>query len=319
MGRMIDFRFAQPLVFVALIPALIGLYFWMRRERRAPPVLRYSDTRLLRGLPVGWRVRLRRLPDVLRLAGAGVLLIVVARPQTGVALTTIRGQGVDIVIALDVSDSMSTGDFPPYSRLEAARIVLDAFIAERPNDRIGLVTFAEDAVYEAPPTLDTNLVRRILMQVNLASASGRGNRTALGIGLAAAASLLKDSSAPSKVIILITDGANNAGLVDPQTAADAAHALGIRVYTIGIGQAGGDLDEAALRQIAVLADGQYFSAAQMSDLQTITDQIDQLERSPSERNLRVRWQDQAEGWLLFALVLLITERLLRLTIFQTIP
>lgn len=316
---MIDFRFAQPLVFVSLIPALIGLFFWLRRERRAPPVLRYSDTRLLRGLPVGWRVRLRRLPDVLRLAAAGVLLIVVARPQTGVALSTIRGEGVDLVIALDVSDSMATGDFPPYSRLEAARIVLDVFMAERPNDRIGLVTFAEDAVYEAPPTLDTNLVRRILAQVNLASVSGRGNRTALGIGLAAAASLLKDSSSPSKVIILITDGANNAGLVDPQTAADAAYALGIRVYTIGMGQAGGDLDEGALRQIAVLADGQYFSAAEMSDLQNITDQIDQLERSPSERSLRVRWQDQAEGWLLFALVLLVTERLLRLTIFQTLP
>ena len=316
---MIDFRFASPLVFVVIIPFLIGLYVSMRRERRAPPVLRYSDTRLLRGLPVGWRVRLRRLPDLLRLAAAGVLLIVIARPQTGVALTTIRGQGVDLVIALDVSDSMSTADFAPYSRLDAARIVLDAFISERLNDRIGLVSFAEDAVYEAPPTLDGNLVRRILTQVNLASASGRGNRTALGVGLAAAASLLKDSRAPSKVIILITDGANNAGLVDPQTAAHAAHALGIRVYTIGMGQVGGDLDEAALRQVAALADGLYFSAAEMSDLQNITDQIDQLERSPTERNLRIRWQDQAEGWLLFALVLLISERLLRLTIFQTIP
>lgn len=316
---MIDFRFAQPLVFAVIVPALIGLYLWMRRERRAPPVLRYSDTRLLRGLSVGWRVRLRRLPDMLRLAGAGVLLIVVARPQMGIALTTIRGQGIDLVIALDVSDSMSTADFAPYTRLDAARIVMDAFIEERPTDRIGLITFAEDAVYEAPPTLDGNLVRRILMQVNLASLSGRGNRTALGIGLAAAASLLKDSTAPSKVIVLITDGANNAGLVDPQTAAQAAYALGIRVYTIGMGQAGGDLDEAALRQVAALADGRYFSAAEMSDLQAITDQIDQLERSPTERNLRVRWQDQAEGWLLFALVLLISERILRLTIFQTIP
>jgi len=319
MVGMIDFRFAAPLIFVVIIPALIGLYVWMRRERRAPPVLRYSDTRLLRGLPVSWRVRLRRLPDMLRLAGAGVLLIVVARPQTGVALTTIRGQGVDLVIALDVSDSMGTGDFAPYSRLEAARIVLDEFIAERPNDRIGLVTFAEDAVYEAPPTLDGNLVRRILTQVSLASVSGRGNRTALGIGLAAAASLLKDSRAPSKVIVLITDGANNAGLLDPQTAAQAAYALGIRVYTIGMGQAGSDLDEVALRQVATLADGRYFSAAEMGDLETITNQIDQLERSPTERNLRVRWQDQSEGWLLFALVLLISERLLRLTIFQTIP
>ncbi len=319
MGRMIDFRFASPLVFLALIPFLIGLYFWLRRERRAPPVLRYSDTRLLRGLPVGWRVRLRRLPDVLRLAAAGVLLIVVARPQTGTALTTIRGQGVDLVIALDVSDSMGTQDFGDYTRLDAARIVLDNLIAERNTDRIGLITFAGDAVYEAPPTLDSNLVRRILAQVRLASDNGRSNLTAMGVGLAAAASLLKDSQAPSKVILLMTDGVNNAGLVDPQTAAQAAHALGIRVYTIGMGQPGGDLDEAALRQVAVLADGRYFEAAEMSDLQTITAQIDQLERSPGERNLRVRWQEQAQSWLLLALVLLLLERVLRLTIFQTIP
>jgi Ca-activated chloride channel homolog len=316
---MIDFRFASPLVFLTLIPALIGLFFWLRRERRAPPVLRYSDTRLLSGLPVSWRVRLRRLPDILRLAAAGVLLIVVARPQTGTAQASIRGQGVDLVIALDVSDSMGTGDFAPHSRLDAARIVLDAFIAERTSDRVGLVTFAEDAVYDAPPTLDSNLVRRILAQVSLASASGRGNRTALGVGLGAAASLLKDSTAPSKVILLITDGANNAGLVDPQTAAEAAYALGIRVYTIGMGQPGGDLDEAALRQVAVLADGQYFSAAEMSDLQNIAAQIDQLERAPTERHLKVRWQDQAMGWLLLALALLISERFLRLTLFQTIP
>jgi len=319
MGRMIDFRFASPLVFLALIPFLIGLYFWLRRERRAPPVLRYSDTRLLRGLPVGWRVRLRRLPDVLRLAAAGVLLIVVARPQTGTALTTIRGQGVDLVIALDVSDSMGTQDFGDYTRLDAARIVLDNLIAERNTDRIGLITFAGDAVYEAPPTLDSNLVRRILAQVRLASDNGRSNLTAMGVGLAAAASLLKDSQAPSKVILLMTDGVNNAGLVDPQTAAQAAHALGIRVYTIGMGQPGGDLDEAALRQVAVLADGRYFAAAEMSDLQTITAQIDQLERSHGERNLRVRWQEQAQSWLLLALVLLLLERVLRLTIFQTIP
>ncbi|MCU0511884.1 MAG: VWA domain-containing protein [Anaerolineae bacterium] len=319
---MSDFRFAFPLAFLLLLPAAFVLVRqWQGRWRAAPAVLRYSDTRLLRGLSAGSRLRLRRLPDALRLLAWLCLVVALARPQAGAAREILRGQGIDMVLAVDISDSMGTGDFAPYTRLDAAKQVLDAFIAGRSYDRIGLVVFAEAALYRAPPTLDYPLLRRILGDIAYASSIGLSNRTAIGVGLAAAASMLRESTAPSRVIIVLTDGANNAGLIDPLSAAQAAHALGIRVYTIGMGAPGpaSDLDEDALRAVALAADGRYFNALQWQDLQTIYAEIDRLERSGVERLVTVRWQEQAAPWLLAALALLLLERGLRRTLFQTIP
>lgn len=319
---MTELRFAHPAAFLFIIPALVLALLWLRgRLRSAPAVMRYSDTRLLRGLSPGMRVQLRRLPDLLRLLAWGLLLIALARPQSGTALQSIRGTGIDMVMALDISDSMGTPDFTPFSRLDAARSVIEAFVSGREFDRIGLVVFAEEAFYRTPPTLDYALLQRSLASVPYAGDIGLSNRTAIGVGLAASINMLRQSDALSQVIILLTDGANNAGLLDPVSAADAAAALGIRVYTIGMGSTGADsdLDEATLRQIAGNTGGRYFHATQLAELEAIYAEIDRLERADRSRVLRIQWQDIAQGWIIAALVLLVMERFLRHTVFQTIP
>lgn len=320
---MTDFRFAYVPVFLLLIPAiLIGIYWWRGQANRMPPVLRYSDTRLLAGLPAGIRLRLRRLPDILRLVAWFLLLIALARPQSGSGQDILRGQGIDIVMALDISDSMATADFNGLTRFDAARDVIRDFINGRIYDPIGLVVFAKDAYYQAPLTLDYHVLIDIMEQVPLAGDEGLNNKTAIGLGIATSINMLRKSDTPSKVIILLTDGANNAGEIDPISAAQAAAAFGIKVYTIGIGTAGDNensLDEATLQNIATITNARYFNALNLSDLQHVYEQIDRLERSPVERRLNIRWRDQAWDFLIAALVLLMLERIMRHTIFQTIP
>lgn len=320
---MIDFRFANIFIFLLLIPTLlVAIRWWRGQSNRMPPVLRYSDTRLLAGLSAGMRLRLRGLPDILRLLAWFLLLIALARPQSGAGEEILRGRGIDIAMALDISDSMAESDFNGLTRFDAAREVIRDFIDGRVYDRIGLVVFAEDAYYQAPPTLDYHILVEIIDDVPLAGDRGLSNKTAIGLGMATATNMLRQSTAPSRVIILITDGANNAGEIDPISAAQAAAAFGIRIYTIGMGTAGGSensLDEPTLLQIASITDARYFNALNLSDLQNVYEQIDRLERSPVERRLNIRWQEQAWGFLIAALVLLLLERIMRHTIFQTIP
>ncbi|MGJ3240465.1 MAG: vWA domain-containing protein [Anaerolineae bacterium] len=319
---MSEFRFAFAPAFFLLLPALIVLVrWWLGRDNQAPAVLRYSDTRLLAGLSSGVRVRLRQLPNVLRLLTWLVLVIALARPQFGVGDVIVQGAGIDMVMSLDISDSMATADFNGLTRFDAAKDVIIEFIKGRNFDRIGLVVFAEDAFYQAPPTTDYNILTNLIEDVPLAGDIGLSNRTAIGLGIASSANMLRRSDAPSQVIILVTDGANNAGEIDPISAAEAAAAFGIRVYTIGMGSddIGDAFDEATLSQIARITDGRYFNALSLNDLQNIYDQIDQLERAPLPREVTIRWQDQAGVLLLLALVLLMLERILRQTIFQTIP
>jgi Ca-activated chloride channel family protein len=318
---MIEFRFAYPHVFLLLIPAALFLFQqWRGRWQSAPAVMRYSDTRLLSGLPVGLRVQLRRLPDALRFIAWLLLVAALARPQAGNAREVLRGAGIDMAVALDISASMGTQDFAPYSRLDAAKTMIDHFIARREFDSIGLIVFAEEAFYQAPPTLDYAILRRLLVQVQLAEASGNSGKTAVGVGIAAAANMLRPSQAASKAIILLTDGTNNTGSVDPLSAAQAASAFDIRIYTIGMGNpAAGEMDEATLQSVAAVSNGRYFNALQWVDLEAIFAEIDRLERSEVERQLNIRWQEQAHHWLILALIFLILERFLRVTLFQTIP
>jgi Ca-activated chloride channel family protein len=266
---------------------------------------------------------LRRLPDALRLLGWILLVIALARPQSGTGEERIVGQGIDIVMAMDISDSMAEADFNGLTRFDAAKDVIRDFIDGREFDRIGLVVFAEDAYYQAPPTLDYNILKLTLENVPLAGERGLSNRTAIGLGLASSVNMLRSSEADSQVIILLTDGANNAGEIDPISAARIAATFGFRVYTIGMGTnevaAENSLDEDTLRQIADITNGRYYNALTLSDLQNIYDQIDRIERSPIERQLNIRWQDRASIALVLALILLLLERFLRHTLFQTIP
>lgn len=343
---MTAFRFAHPWALGLLLvgAAVLGLWFYRQRrsQHNAPnaAALNYSDTRLVSGLPEGWRVRLRWLPDVLALLAWVLLVIALARPQSGQAREVLRGQGIDIVLVLDISGSMAALDFETQNRLETAKTVIGEFIAGREFDRIGLVVFARSAFHQSPLTLDYPVLRNLLDDVKLVSdiVDPAGNPllldgTAIGLGIASAATMLRTSDAPSKVIIALTDGDNNAAL-DPVTASEAAAALGIRVYTIGMGKTGlvpvpnpdggiemveSDLNEDALREIAETADGLYFRAEDTEGLRQIYDEIDRLERSRVERQVFVPWQDQAWGVMMIALVALILERVLRRTVFQAIP
>jgi Ca-activated chloride channel family protein len=328
------FRFAHPVALVLLLLPLALLLLTRAGRRGRAPLLLFSDTRLMAGLPVGWRVRLRWLPDALRALAWTALVIALARPQAGQTQEILRGQGIDIVMALDISGSMDTLDFGGQTRLEAARQVIGEFVRAREFDRIGLVVFAREAFHQAPPTLDYDVLLRLLDEVRLAPALGLDDGTAIGMGLASAANMLRSSEAASRVIVLLTDGANNAGALDPLTAAQAVQTFGMRVYTIAVGQAERDsgapeadtaafrrtnLDENTLRQIAALTGGVYFRATELNVLQQVYDQINRLERSDVERQVLVRWQEQAGGWMALALALLITERVLRLTALQTLP
>ncbi len=342
------FRFAHPWVFVALlIPALLlARYVWVWRPGHGSgpmagrAALAFADTRLVEAVGSGWRARLVGLPDTLRWAAWLLLLIAAARPQMGQAREVIRGQGIDIVLVLDISTSMAALDFEPQDRLTAAKTVIGDFIDGREFDRIGLVVFAREAFQQSPLTLDYPVLRSLLDQVQLVNAIVDADGlpllldgTAIGLGIVSAAQMLRDSQASSRVIIVLTDGGSNAAL-DPVTAAQAASVLGMRVYTVGMGRTGqipvpgpdgeivfveSDLNEDGLRQIAEAADGLYFRAEDTDGLRRTYAQIDALERSPVERRVVIPWQDQAAGWLLGGLALLIAEMLLRRTLLQTIP
>jgi Ca-activated chloride channel homolog len=337
-----EFRFAHPIALVLLILLLLVVIYRYRRDRwrEQSPALLYSDTRLMEGLPQSWRVRLRRMPDVLRLLAWVLLVIALARPQSGSAREVLRGQGVDIILALDISGSMAALDFEPGTRLDAAKTVIHDFISGRQFDRIGLVVFARNAFHQSPLTLDYDVLTQLLDEVRIVNeiVDENGNPllldgTAIGLGLASSGTMLRESTAPSKVVILLTDGDNNAAL-DPIVAAEALAALGIRVYTIGMAKTGqipisdasgnivyieSDLDEQTLDELARLTGGLYFRAEDTEGLRRIYEEINRLERSRVERQIFVPWQDQAWSVMWAALALLLAERILRLTVFQALP
>jgi Ca-activated chloride channel family protein len=336
---MTTFRFASPwlLAFLLIVPALPALRLWRSRQTR-PAGLRHAATSFTRDLPASWRVTWRPLPFALRLLVITLTILVLARPQIGHAREIIKGEGVQIALALDISGSMASLDFQPDNRLTAAKQVIGDFIEARPYDNIGLVVFASEAFNQTPLTLDHRLLQRSLDQTELATDLGLDDGTAIGLGLANAANMLASSDAPSKVAILLTDGVNNAGQIDPLTAAEAAKALGIKVYTIGAAKPrqvpvpvpsffGGthiayqesQIDEATLQEVADRTGGKYFRAEDTAGLQQIYDEINGLEKSQVEVQVFNQYQELAIWLLLPALFFLLIEAVLRKTLFRTIP
>ena len=333
------FRFESPwlLSLLFLIPLLAAWMFWAR-GRSGPSGLRYADVRLVSKPTRSWRIVFRPVLIALRLVALALIIIAVARPQTGQAREIIRGEGVDIALALDISGSMASLDFEPQNRLQAAKRVIAEFVQTRPYDQIGLVVFASNAFSQSPPTTDHNVLLRLLDRTELATDLGIDDGTAIGMGLANAANMLKDSSTKSKVVILLTDGVNNAGEIDPLTAAEAAKTLGIKVYTIGMGRPGqvpvpvvdafgrqqvsyqeSTLDEPTLQEIADVTGGRYFRAEDSKALRQIYDEIDALEKSQVELERFTRYRELM-GWLLLpALGLVVTEMMLRKTAFRKLP
>jgi Ca-activated chloride channel family protein len=341
-----SFQFASPLLLallavVALLAARSLLSSSGRKGRQQsgrPATITHSAASLARDLPRSWRVALRPALTAMRLLAIALIVVALARPQIVQGKETIKGEGVDIALALDISGSMAGLDFQPQNRLQAAKQVIDEFIGKRPYDKIGLIVFASEAFSQAPLTLDRNALSRSLEQVELATDLGLDDGTAIGLGIANAANMLAQSDAKSRILILLTDGVHNAGEIDPLTAAEAAKALGIKVYTIGAAKQGqvpvpvqdvfggaqvayqeSAIDEETLRQVADLTGGKYFRAEDTRGLQAIYDAIDKLEKSQVEVQVFNQYQELA-GWLIIpALLLLLTQLVLSQTIFRKLP
>lgn len=331
-------QFASPWFFLLLlaIPALVLLRHGARRWRQ-PAALRYTSVEGVSFPGQSWRLVLRKGMPLLRWLGLVLLVFALARPQIVDAQQVVRGEGVDISLALDISSSMASLDFEPDNRLEAAKQVIESFIDERPFDRIGLTVFAAEAFSQSPLTVDHAVLARLLREVQLATDLNITDGTAIGLGIANAANMLKDSTAKSKIVVLLTDGVNNAGQIDPLTAAEAAKTLGIKVYTIGAGRPGqvpvphrdlfGEriimmdsvIDEETLRQIAETTGGRFFRATDAQGLRQIYEEINQLEKSEIEIRTFNRYNELAAWFLVPGLLCLVLEMLLRQTVLVSLP
>jgi Ca-activated chloride channel family protein len=332
-----NMTFATPWVLMLLPVALaLALYPLFARERTKPAGMRYSDNSLTRVQGRSPRLMLRPVLPALRWIAVALVVVSAARPQSSEAREVISGEGVDIALALDISGSMAALDFEPLNRLEAATDVIANFIDQRKYDRIGLVVFASEAFVQSPPTIDHRVLFGMLGELDLAASLGLEDGTAIGLGLATGANMLKNSESASKIVVLLTDGVNNKGNVDPITAAIAAETLGIKVYTIGMGDPDGvltsrrglgdqlviqryELDEETLQQIADTTGGKYFRATNAEGLREIYDEINELETSEIDVRQFIKYRELS-GWFLVPVpLLLLLELLAGLTFFRTLP
>jgi Ca-activated chloride channel homolog len=307
------------LLLLVVVPALCVWYYYKHASRE-------SDVQFSTLLPFAHvkrtrKEKFRHLPFVIRMIALALLIIALARPQSTRSGENIYSEGIDIVLALDISGSMLAEDFQP-NRIEAAKAVAQDFISGRTNDRIGLVIFSGESFTQCPLTVDYPVLKNLIKDVKSGMIE---DGTAIGLGLATGVSRLKDSKAKSKVIILLTDGVNNRGEIDPITAAQIAQANGIRVYTVGVGTIGEapypmqtplgiryqnipvDLDEKMLSQIAQMTDGKYFRATDNKKLKSIYKEIDQLEKTRIEVRSYRHYKELFYNYAMFAFALLLIE------------
>ncbi len=324
---MSNITFAHPWILLGLliVPILIAYYIWRYRKQEA--AVQHSDIDVFAGMKKSLRVRLRWLPYAFRVIAVGAMVVALARPQSQLNRQQMKVEGIDIVMAMDISGSMLAEDFRP-NRLEAAKNVAAEFINGRKNDRMSLVVFAGEAFTQVPLTVDH---RVLLSQLEQVKSGVVQDGTALGDGLATAINRLKDSEAKSKVIILLTDGVNNQGSIDPQSAAEIAALYNIRLYTIGVGSRGKapfpfrdqfgrihyqnvdvEIDEELLQQMATSTnEGQYFRATSKKTLQEIFSQIDDMEKSKIDVTQYSQTRDEQAPWLWLAFIAIALELLVR--------
>lgn len=331
--------FTEPIYFLLLlllIPYIIWyVQFRNRGKRKMEASITFSDASVYRNAPMSWRVRLIYMPMLLRCAAFVLIVMAMARPQTHNAWDEKTVEGIDIMLAMDVSTSMLAEDLAP-NRIEAAKQVAAEFVTDRPNDNIGLTIFAGEAFTQCPMTTDhaslLNLLRAV--RTDIAAHGLISDGTAIGMGLANAVSRLKASKAKSRVVILLTDGSNNMGDISPMTAAQIAKSMGIRVYTIGVGTnkvarypmpvAGGvqyvnipvEIDTKTLRNIAAMSDGHFYRATNTKELRRIYKDIDQLEKSRLNVKKFTKRYEAYQPFALAALLMLALEVLLRLTLLR---
>ncbi len=330
--------FAHPYVLLLLL--LLPVLAWLKGKVGFQPAFLYSSVQLVRGITGITRSRAGSILLKLRWLALALFLIALARPQLGEGETKITASGIDIVLAIDLSGSMNSEDFQlrgrRVNRLMIAKDVLQQFVAKRPNDRIGLVAFATDAYIAAPLTLDHDFLLQNLDRLEIA-APGK-DQTAIGSALAAALNRLRELRSKSKIVILMTDGQNNAGKVPPLTAAEAAETLKVKVYTIGVGTRGlapfpyidafgrkdykpmqVDIDEDTLTQIARRTGGKYYRADKTETLRSVYDEIDQLEKTEVEVKKYQRYRELFPLVALPGLVVLLLEVILNHTVWRKLP
>ena len=331
-------EFANKEFLLLLLPLILYVVWYLMYRKKSEPTMRLDDTYAYRYTSRSWKVTLMPLLFLLRLALFVLLIIILARPQTQNSWKNKYVEGIDIMLAMDVSTSMLAEDLTP-NRIEAAKQVAAEFIAERPNDNIGLTIFAGEAFTQCPMTTDHSSLLSLLQNVRTDIAQ-RGlieDGTAIGMGLANAVSRLKDSNAKSKVVILLTDGANNRGDLSPMTAAEIAKSLGIRVYTIGVGTndmapypmpvAGGiqyinikaEIDSQTLSDIAAATDGSFYRATNNKELKQIYREIDKLEKSKLNVKQFSKRYEAYQPYAMAAILLLLLEILMRITVFRKLP
>jgi len=320
--------------YLFLLLLLIPIILWYIKEmHKSDASLQISSLQKLVSFPKSKKVKLRHIPFILRTLAITFIILALARPQASNSWRTENTEGIDIMMALDISGTMLSKDLKP-NRLEAAKTVASEFILSRPNDNIGLVVFSGESFTQCPLTTDHAVLINLFNAVNFGMIE---DGTAIGLGLANAVNRIKESKAKSKVIILLTDGSNNRGDIAPITAAEIAKTFGIRVYAIGVGSHGmvempvqtpmgiqyqmmqSEFDERSLQEISTMTGGQYFRATDNAKLRRIYQEIDKLEKS----KISVReYSKKSEQYFLFsmiAFVLLLLEVLLRNTLLRKIP
>ncbi|MFA3782432.1 VWA domain-containing protein [Melioribacteraceae bacterium 4301-Me] len=325
--------FAYPVFLYLLILLPIIFYYYWKKKNSITPDLTFSSLEIFKELKPTTKEKLKHVPAVLRTLSLGFLIVALARPQTFSSGQNIFTEGIDIVMLLDISGSMLAEDFKP-NRVEAAKNVIDDFIEGRVSDRIGLVVFARDSFTQCPLTIDYTVLRNLLKQIHTGMIE---DGTAIGNAIANGVNRLKDSKAKSKVMILLTDGVNNAGEVDPITAAQIAAKFGIRIYTIGVGTMGEapypfqtpfgiryqmvpvEIDENLLQQIASITGGKYFRATNNQKLKEIYSSIDKLEKTKVEVTSYRHATELFYNWVGAAIILLFFEFVLNRTYLRKLP
>jgi len=328
-----DVTFAYPFLLwlLLLVPAL-AYWYWKKKDKISPDFT-YSSIQIFGNVPKKLKEKLADLPAWLKIASLAFFIVAAARPQSFSSGENLHTEGIDIAMVLDISGSMLAEDFKP-NRVEAAKKVIDDFIAGRTNDRIGLVIFSGESFTQCPLTVDYSVLRGLLKEIHTGMIE---DGTAIGNAIANGVNRLKDSKSKSKVMILLTDGVNNRGEVDPLTAAQIAQKFGIRIYTVGVGTVGEapypfqtpfgvryqmvpvEIDENILQQIAKITGGKYFRATDNRKLVQIYDEIDKLEKTRVEVTSYRQAKELFYGWAFIGLFLLVADIGLSRTYLRKLP
>ncbi|MEK6772803.1 MAG: VWA domain-containing protein [Bdellovibrionota bacterium] len=332
----------NPQAFLLFIPLVLAVLWYFYRRRYKTASLQFSYLEIIRPLPKGWRTHALFLPLALKFLALAFVILALARPQ--IPNTKIRKniEGIDIVICLDISDSMLIEDMRPHNRLESAKETIRKFVERRSSDRIGVVVFAGEAFTLVPPTLDYQLLLSRISEIDTAQNARIKDGTAIGVGLANAVGRLKDSGAKSRILIFLTDGENNSGTIDPETAIEMAKGYALKIYSIGIGKDGptrlpiyqkdfmgnrvknyvpfeSSVNETLLSKMAHETGGKFFRASREDSLSLVFKEIDSLEKTKIDVNRYVKYTESYQKYLFWSLVCYIISWLLGSTFLKRSP